>query len=154
MVIEAKGGQEVESKKFYEKCLGQKISESTWNRDKALMRLNNLSINKENLSLYARLKVQSKKFSLPIQHTIKYFLLVSINTQARGIDIYFKLLEICPIKPHRTTIYRWFPGGYQLEKIYSKDEVAEILLRCFIYKLRIEKSGTRTQAYRSYQISA
>lgn len=147
--------QEVaDNKKIYEKCLGVKISDRTWQRDKALMKKSNLLITKDNLVMFAVVKNQAKKFSLPIEQTIEYFLNFQANQQLKGIDIYFKIISFTPCKPHHSTIYRWFPQGYQLERIYKPDEISEILLHAFIYKLRIDRNGTRKKANRSRQISA
>lgn len=144
----------MDNKKTYEKFLGKRISDRTWARDKALMKGYGLSISKENLKKFADVKNQSLKFSIPISKSIKFFLDLNIDKPIRGIDIWHKLTDTLTDKPHRTTIRRWFPNGYQLERIYKPEEISQIILHAFIHRLRNEKNGTRKKEHRSYQISA
>jgi hypothetical protein len=146
----------MDNRKSYEKFLGATISDRTWQRDKALMKKADLKITQCNLKIFASVKNQAKRFSLPIEQTVFYFLSFQPIQNLKGIDIYFKILNFVPKKPHRTTIHRWFPGGYQLEKVYQPHEVSEILLHAYIYKLKLgdKENATRPQAHRSYQISA
>lgn len=144
----------MDNKKTYEKYLGKHISDRTWARDKALMKSYGLLISKENLKKFADVKNQSLKFSIPINQSIKFFLSLNVENSVRGIDIWHKINVSLKDKPHRTTICRWFPNGYQLERVYKPDEISQIILHAFIHKLRNEKNGTRKKEHRSYQISA
>lgn len=144
----------MDNKKTYEKYLGRRISDRTWARDKSLMKLYGLLISKENLKKFADIKNQSSKFSLPIAQSIKYFLFLDVGNSVRGIDVWHKINIFLDEKPHRSTINRWFPNGYQLERTYKPNEISEVILHAFIYKLRNTDNGTGKKEHRSYQISA
>ncbi|PHJ55783.1 hypothetical protein VF14_31815 [Nostoc linckia z18] len=124
------------TKKYYESCLGRKISDRTWARDKARIKAFDLTLSKENLKKFADLKTQSKKFGLPIDQVLNYFFNTTNTPDTLGINIYSAVLKITENKPHPCTIRRWFPQGYQLERKYTSQEVDQIYLHALIYRIR------------------
>lgn len=140
-------------KKFFEKCLGRKISDRQFYRIKAEMISNNLSISKSNLEIVARIKVSIYRMKIPLKDAIGYYLYLSnIPANLSGKILYSHIQKITNFKPHRTTINRWFDGDFNPDKVYNSDEISHILLKSFIYILR-NNHDYKQKSNRKYPLS-
>jgi hypothetical protein len=142
-------------KKQFEKFLTHKISDSTWYRVKALMKVHHLPVNKSNLEVVAVLKNESTRHRIPLETSLSYYL-KSANIEAKitGKALYQYLQILTNYTPHRTTIVRWFDGFYNPDKTYQTSELSKILLSAFLYNLRSKNHATQQKSDRSSSISS
>lgn len=144
----------MDPKKQFEKCLARKISDRTWHRVKALMAIHSLPINKDNLMIVAALKRESTRHRMPLDIALSYYLkIANTGTKIKGDQLYQYLRTITNCSPHRTTIVRWFDGGFDPDKLYHQSELSKILLSAFLYNLRNKNHATNKKSNRSCQIS-
>lgn len=114
----------------------------------------NLPINKDTLMVVAALKRESTRHRMPLNVTLAYYLKsASIEAKIKGDRLYQYLQLLTNYSPHRTTIIRWFEGGFDPNKTYQSSELSKVLLSAFLYNLRSKNNATEQKSNRSGQIS-
>lgn len=120
--------------RYFERLINQKITDRTFRRYKALLKAENLPVDRDNLKTLAGLKKLSdrRKISLPL--LLKSFLeMPKMPESVQGETLKNYVLGVTKYRPHRTTISRWFPD-YSPDRVYSPEETTEIVLLAFTYQ--------------------
>lgn len=115
---------------------------------------NNLPITTANLEVVARIKIECKKHRIPLEIGLSYYLEIANIQQSKltGKQVYEYLQKLTTA--HRTTIIRWFDGGFEPDKIYSPSDVSKILLHAFLYNLRKKNYDSQQKSNRSGALSS
>lgn len=145
MVSAQKGGVDQLSERIgearlaYELLIGR-VSDSHWFRVRQLLKQQNLELTPKNVQFFAELKKLMPRSALGVVGLIESYrkadeLLSKSNRNYKGAEI-LGILQQYGVKPHQTTVSRWFRpiGGYRKEREYSPDKVKNLLIQAFLYK--------------------
>ena len=134
-----------QERKIFEEKYGR-ISDSAWSKYRREMTLLGLEINSENVIKYKELK-NSLACNLASTHYTKaqkiYIEkkkeLLPLMEGQTFLDFLHAQLQI---RPHRSTVSRWFSelGGYRKDRQYSKSQLSTILLNATFYKVKFYES--------------
>ncbi|WP_066423361.1 hypothetical protein [Anabaena sp. 4-3] len=133
-----------ESRIIYETLVGARVSDTHWWRVKKVMNSCELPLSKYGFELFLSLKKTSPR------HFTQYHLVKGlINKQIEPLlgeglsgEEFLKILEKVNVKPHQSTISRWFKpiGGYKATGFYSKSALLPIAITALIYKAKNQSS--------------
>lgn len=123
----------------YELVMGR-ISDATWYRICKSFSENKLELTTKNIRMYIEFRKATAKTAVSLTKHLKAFVEASelvdkCKTSTTGEEILNLLLKY-GVRPHRTTITRWFKplGGFKKKSIYAKDEVRHVMSTAFVYR--------------------
>lgn len=123
----------------YEAIAGR-ISDNHWYRVKRLLTKHKLPITVANAQFFAQVRQLIPRSAIGIEGILECYskadsILSKSNRSFQGLEI-LELLKTYGVKPHQTTISRWFRplGGYRKSKEYPAEKLKSLLCQAFIYK--------------------
>ncbi|MBD2296985.1 hypothetical protein H6G06_26800 [Anabaena sphaerica FACHB-251] len=125
----------------YETLMGYRVNDVHWWRTKKAMQACGFQMDKNGFELFINLRKTSPKYYSQF-HKIKATLdkkAVDIGEGMKGKD-FVNFLEKEGIKPHQSTLSRWFSkaGGYKARAFYSSTVLIPIAAMALIYKSKNE----------------
>jgi hypothetical protein len=128
-----------EARLAYEIIMGR-VSDSHWYRVKKLLKKHRLDISVKNVQFFANIRQLIPRSAIGVDGILDCYqkveeILGKSNRVFRGSDV-VELLRGYGIKPHQTTISRWFKplGGYRKNKQYSPEKLKSVFVSAFLYK--------------------
>jgi hypothetical protein len=123
----------------YEAVAGR-ISDNHWYRVKRLLTKHKLPVTVANAQFFAQVRVLIPRSAIGIEGILECYskadaILNKSTRSFQGLEI-LEILKTYGVKPHQTTISRWFRplGGYRKSKEYPAEKLKSIFTQAFIYK--------------------
>jgi hypothetical protein len=130
---------ELEARLAYEAIAGR-CSDNHWYRVKRLLKKHNLPVSVANAQFFAEIRALIPRSAIGVEGILECYsraevILSQSNRAFEGAEI-LKMLSSYGVKPHQTTISRWFRplGGYRKHKQYPAQKLKSIFTQAFIYK--------------------
>lgn len=123
----------------YELALGRRITDRSWYSTRRLLAKHNLELTPDNLQFFAQIRLLIPRSAIGVAGILECYekaeKLLSSHVSLKGSEI-VKILNQYGIKPHQTTVSRWFSsiGGYRKDRSYPAASLKVILTQAFIYK--------------------
>lgn len=130
---------EQDARLAYEVALGKRISDRSWYSTKRLLARHNLELTPDNLQFFAQVRVLIPRSAIGVTGILECYQkaekILSSHAALKGSEI-IAILNGYGVKPHQTTISRWFGsiGGYRKDRSYPAGKLKVILTQAFIYK--------------------
>ena len=128
-----------EARLAYELIIGR-VSDSHWFRVQRLLKLQNLELTPQNIQFFAELRKLMPRSALGVSGLIESYrtadeFISRSRRNYKGAEI-LGILHQYGVKPHQTTISRWFRplGGYRKDREYSPEKIKSLLIQAFLYK--------------------
>ncbi len=123
-----------------------RVSDCHWFRVKKLLRIHNLELTPKNIQFFAELRKLLPRSALGVAGLLESYrkaeeLLNKTSRTFKGSEI-LGIFHQYGIRPHQTTIIRWFKpiGGYRKNKEYLPAQVKNLLIQAFLYKAQFSPS--------------
>jgi len=129
---------ELEARLAYEAIAGR-CSDNHWYRVKRLLKKHGLPISVANAQFFAQVRQLIPRSAIGIEGILECYSkaerFLKCDRTFKGAEI-LAMLSSYGVKPHQTTISRWFRplGGYRKHKDYRSAELKAIFTQAFIYK--------------------
>lgn len=123
----------------YELALGKRISDRSWYSTKCLLSKHGLELTPDNLQFFAQVRVLIPRSAIGVSGILECYQkaekILSSHASLKGSEI-VSILSQYGVRPHQTTISRWFSsiGGYRKNQSYPAGKLKVILTQAFIYK--------------------
>ena len=123
----------------YELALGKRISDRSWYSTKRLLSKHGLELTPDNLQFFAQVRILIPRSAIGVSGILECYhkaeKILSSHASLKGSEI-VGILNKYGVKPHQTTISRWFSsiGGYRKDRAYPAGKLKIILTQAFIYK--------------------
>ena len=128
-----------EARLAYELVTGR-ISDSHWFRVKQLLKRQGLEPTSTNALFLAELRKLIPRSAVGVSGLLESYkkadeFLNKSRRSYKGSEI-LAVLNQYGVKPHQTTVSRWFKplGGYRKDREYSPDKIKNLLIQAFLYK--------------------
>lgn len=128
-----------EARLAYETAVGGRISDRSWYDVRRLMARHKLEITIENSQFIAQLRKEIPRSAIGVSGILDCYQkankILESSQSLKGSEI-LKILAQYGVKPHQTTVSRWFSslGGYRKDKLYPANKLKPLLTKAFIYK--------------------
>lgn len=125
----------------YEAILGR-VSDSHWYRVKRILKKHSLEVSVKNVQLFADIRSQIPRSAIGVEGILEYYqkaqVILSRAKPLKGHEI-LEILGGYGVKPHQTTISRWFSplGGYRKHREYQPEKLHSLFISALIYKAHI-----------------
>lgn len=123
----------------YEAIMGR-VSDSHWYRVKSLLKKHRLEISVRNVQLFADIRKLIPRSAIGVEGILDCYqkvdeILSKSQRDFKGLEV-IELLQKYGVKPHQTTISRWFKplGGYKRDKEYTPKKLQSVFILALIYK--------------------
>jgi hypothetical protein len=123
----------------YEAIMGR-VSDNHWYRVKKLLVKHRLEISVSNIQFFAELRKLIPRSAIGVEGILECYrkvdqILGKSSRSFQGSEVLMMLSQY-GVKPHQTTISRWFRplGGYRKQKEYSPDKLKSVFVQAFLYK--------------------
>ena len=123
----------------YEITMGR-VSDSHWYRVKKILEHHKLEICPKNVQLFASIREQIPRSAIGVERILDCYqkveeILGKAGKNFKGSEV-LELLHGYGVKPHQTTISRWFKplGGYRRNKEYPPEKLRNLFIQALIYK--------------------
>lgn len=123
----------------YEAIMGR-VSDNSWYRVKKLLAKHRLEVSVANVQFFAELRKSIPRSAIGVEGILECYqkveqILSKSNRSFEGSEVLMMLGQY-GIKPHQTTISRWFRplGGYRRQKQYSPAKLKSVFVQAFLYK--------------------
>ncbi len=130
---------EFEARLAYEAITGR-VTDNTWYRVKRLLKKHRLEVTVSNAQFFAELRQSIPRSAIGVDGLLDCYrqveeILAKANRTFEGREV-LMMLASYGIKPHQTTISRWFQplGGYRRHRKYSVEQLKSIFVHAFLYK--------------------
>lgn len=123
----------------YEVALGKRISDRSWYSTKRLFAKHSLELTIENLQFFASIRTLIPRSCIGVSGILECYhkaeKILNSHASLKGSEV-IAILNGYGVKPHQTTISRWFAsiGGYRKNRAYPASQLKGILTQAFIYK--------------------
>lgn len=130
---------EQDARLVYEVALGKRISDRSWYSTKRLLARHNLELTSDNLQFFAQIRTLIPRSAIGVNGILECYhkaeKILSSHASLKGSEI-VAILNGYGVKPHQTTVSRWFSslGGYRKDRSYPAGKLKVILTQAFIYK--------------------
>lgn len=130
---------EQDARLAYEVALGKRISDRSWYSTKRLLAKHGLDLTIENLQFFATIRALIPRSCIGVCGILECYRkaekILNSHASLKGSEV-IGILAGYGVKPHQTTISRWFAsiGGYRKDRAYSANQLKGILTQAFIYK--------------------
>ncbi|MFP4410973.1 hypothetical protein [Coleofasciculus sp.] len=128
----------------YETLMGR-VSDSHWYRVKKILQKHNLEITVKNVQLFADLRTKIPRSAIGVEGILTVYQkvnqILSKSKPLKGSEV-LDLLHQYGVKPHQTTISRWFSplGGFRRGKEYPPEKLHSVFVSALIYKAHFSTS--------------
>ena len=123
----------------YEITMGR-VSDSHWYRVKKILEHHKLEICPKNVQLFASIREQIPRSAIGVEGILDCYqkveeILGKASNNFKGSEV-LEMLHGYGVKPHQTTISRWFKplGGYRRNKEYPPEKLRNLFIQALIYK--------------------
>jgi hypothetical protein len=123
----------------YEIAMGR-VSDSHWYRVKKILEHHKLEICPKNVQLFASIREQIPRSAIGVEGILDCYqkveeILGKASRNFKGFEV-LEMLHGYGVKPHQTTISRWFKplGGYRKNKEYPPEKLRNLFIQALIYK--------------------
>ncbi len=122
----------------YEAILGR-VSDSHWYRVKRILKKHNLEVSVKNVQLFADIRSQIPRSAIGVEGILECYqkaqTILSRAKPLKGSEI-LEILQGYGVKPHQTTVSRWFSslGGYRKDREYLPEKLHSLFISALIYK--------------------
>ncbi|AFZ22387.1 hypothetical protein [Allocoleopsis franciscana] len=123
----------------YELALGRRVTDRSWYSTKRLLAKHQLELTPENLQFFAQIRTLIPRSAIGVSGILECYekaeKIMQSHASLKGSEI-VSILSGYGVKPHQTTISRWFSsiGGYRRDRSYPASALKVILTQAFIYK--------------------
>lgn len=130
---------EQDARLAYELALGKRISDRSWYSTKRLLTKHGLELSSDNLQFFAQIRTLIPRSAIGVTGILDCYQkaekILSSHASLKGSEI-VSILNRYGVKPHQTTVSRWFSsiGGYRKDRSYPAGKLKVILTQAFIYK--------------------
>lgn len=130
---------EQDARLAYELALGRRVTDRTWYNVKLLLAKHRLELTIENLQFFATIRNLIPRSSIGVSGILECYQkaekILNSHASLKGSEV-LAILANYGVKPHQTTISRWFSsiGGYRKDRAYPASQLKGILTQAFIYK--------------------
>ena len=141
--MQLKGGMNLatisDARLEYELVFGR-CTDNHWRTVQKILKKNSMEVTPKNVRFFAEIRKIIPRSAIGVEGILTCYAkadkLLSKTTQdIKGVEV-MTLLSAHGIKPHPSTITRWFKhlGGYKRDKEYCPEDLKPILTSAFIYK--------------------
>lgn len=130
---------EQDARLAYEVALGRRITDRTWYNTKRLLTKHRLELTIDNIQFFAEIRKQIPRSAVGVSGILECYekaeKILKSHASLKGSEV-LAILANYGVKPHQTTISRWFSpiGGYRKDRPYPSVQLKGILTQAFIYK--------------------